>query len=39
MAIVGIVLVVVGAAAGKLLAMAGFGESKPEQSPKSTQAR
>ena len=39
MAIVGIVLVVVGAAAGKLLAMAGFGESKPERSPKSTQAR
>jgi hypothetical protein len=38
-AIVGIVLVVVGAAAGKILAMAGFGQGKPEQSPKSTQAR
>jgi len=39
MAIVGIVLVVVGAAAGKILAMAGFGQTKPEQSPTSTQAR
>ena len=28
MAIVGIVLIVVGAAAGKILAMAGFGQSK-----------
>lgn len=32
MAIVGIVLVVVGAAAGKILAMAGFGQAKPEHS-------
>jgi len=38
-AIVGIVLVVVGAAAGKILAMAGFGQTKPDRSPKSTQAR
>jgi type IV secretory pathway TrbL component len=30
LAIVGIVLVVVGAAAGKFLAMAGFGQPKPE---------
>jgi hypothetical protein len=37
-AIVGIVLVVVGAAAGKFLAMAGFGQVKPERSPRSTQA-
>jgi uncharacterized membrane protein YhhN len=29
-AIVGIVLVVVGVAAGKLLAMAGFGQTKPQ---------
>lgn len=34
LAIVGIVLVVVGAAAGKLLAMAGFGETKPERPDK-----
>jgi hypothetical protein len=33
MAIVGIVLVVLGVAAGKILAMAGFGQTKPEQSP------
>jgi protein-S-isoprenylcysteine O-methyltransferase Ste14 len=39
MAIVGIVLVVVGGAAGKILAMAGFGQAKPDQLPKSTQAR
>ena len=39
MAIVGIVLVVVGGAAGKILAMAGFGQTKPDRSPKSTQAR
>jgi hypothetical protein len=39
LAIVGIVLVVVGVAAGKILAMAGFGQTKPEQSPTSTQAR
>ena len=38
-AIVGIVLVVVGAAAGKVLAMAGFGQTKPEQPPLRTQAR
>ena len=31
LAIVGIVLVVVGGAAGKILAMAGFGQTKPEQ--------
>lgn len=31
-AIVGIVLVVVGGAAGKILAMAGFGQAKPEKS-------
>jgi xanthine/uracil permease len=31
-AIVGLVLVVIGAAAGKILAMAGFGETKPEKS-------
>jgi hypothetical protein len=39
MAIVGVVLAVAGAAAGKILAMAGFGQTKPEQSPHSTQAR
>jgi hypothetical protein len=39
MAIVGIVLIVVGGAAGKILAMAGFGQSKLEHSPKSTEAR
>jgi xanthine/uracil permease len=38
-AIVGIVLVVIGAAAGKILAMAGFGETKPEQSHETTEAR
>jgi hypothetical protein len=38
-AIVGIVLVVVGAAAGKILAMAGYGQTKPQRSSKSTQAR
>jgi hypothetical protein len=38
-AIVGIVLVVVGAAAGKILAMAGFGQTKLDRSPKSPQAR
>jgi hypothetical protein len=37
-AIAGIVLVVVGAAAGKILASAGFGQTKPEKSPGSTQA-
>ena len=30
LAIVGLVLVVVGVAAGKILAMAGFGQNKPE---------
>jgi hypothetical protein len=39
LAIVGIVLIMVGAAAGKILAAAGYGQTKPEQSPKSTQAR
>jgi MFS superfamily sulfate permease-like transporter len=34
LAIVGMVLVVVGVAAGKILAMAGFGQAKPEQSLK-----
>jgi hypothetical protein len=38
-AIVGIVLVVVGAAAGKILAMAGYGQTKPQRSSNSTQAR
>jgi MFS superfamily sulfate permease-like transporter len=33
-AIVGIVLVVIGVAAGKILAMAGLGQAKPEQSLK-----
>ena len=32
MAIVGIVLVVVGVVAGKVLAMAGFGQDKPDRS-------
>jgi hypothetical protein len=32
-AIVGTILVVVGGAAGKILAMAGFGQVKPEKSP------
>jgi hypothetical protein len=31
LAIVGIVLVVVGAAAGKILASAGFGQTRPDQ--------
>ena len=39
MAIVGIVLVVVGVAAGKILAMAGLGQTKPERSATSTEAR
>lgn len=38
-AIVGIVLVVVGGAAGKILAMAGFGKTKPDTSAGGTQAR
>jgi len=37
-AIIGIVLIVVGVAAGKLLAMAGFGQTKPGQSPQGTEA-
>ena len=36
-AIVGIVLVVVGAAAGKILASAGFGVKRPEKSPRATE--
>ena len=39
MAIVGIVLVVVGVAAGKILAMAGFGQAKPEQPGATTEVR
>ncbi len=39
LAIVGIVLVVVGAAAGKILAMAGFGQNRPEQSSATTAPR
>jgi hypothetical protein len=37
LATVGIVLVVVGAAAGKILAMAGFGVSRPQKLPNSTE--
>jgi hypothetical protein len=37
MAIVGIVLVVVGAAAGKILAMAGLGVARPQKSPTGTE--
>jgi CHASE2 domain-containing sensor protein len=32
-AVVGILLVVVGAAAGKILALAGFGQTRPQRSP------
>jgi len=39
MAIVGIVLIVVGAAAGKLLAMAGYGQPKLERPPTRADAR
>jgi len=39
MAVVGVVLVVVGMAAGKILAMAGFGQTKPDRSSTSTQVR
>ncbi|MBC7557993.1 MAG: hypothetical protein H7270_01290 [Dermatophilaceae bacterium] len=39
MAIVGITLTVVGAAAGKILAMAGFGQAKSEGSATGTRAR
>ena len=35
LAVAGIVLVVVGAAAGEILAMAGFGQTKPKRSPNS----
>jgi hypothetical protein len=38
-AIVGMALIVVGAAAGKILAMAGFGQPKLDSSPKNTEAR
>ena len=38
-AIAGIVLVVVGAAAGKVLAMAGFGQARPEHPHVSSEAR
>ena len=36
LAIVGIVLIGVGVAAGKILAMAGFGQTKPEQPSRTT---
>jgi len=39
LAIVGIVLVVVGAAAGKIMAMAGFGQTRPGQSSETTAGR
>ena len=39
LAIVGIVLVVVGVAAGKLLAMAGFGRDKPDRPNRTTAIR
>jgi hypothetical protein len=39
MAIVGIGLVVVGVAAGKILAMAGFGQTKSERPATSSEAR
>ena len=39
MAVVGIVLVVVGVAAGKVLAMAGFGQTRPEQPGTSSEIR
>ena len=39
LAVVGVVLVVVGMAAGKVLAMAGFGQRKPERSSTSTEVR
>jgi len=39
MAIVGMVLVVVGVAAGKIMAMVGLGQAKPEHSPTGTEAR
>jgi hypothetical protein len=39
MAIVGLVLVVVGVAAGKIMARVGLGQAKPEHSPTGTEAR
>ena len=36
LAIVGMVLIVIGAAAGKILASAGLGQSRPEQTPSGT---
>ena len=36
LAIVGMVLIVVGAAAGKILASAGLGQSRPDQTPRGT---
>lgn len=36
LAIVGIVLVVVGAAAGKIMAMAGFGQTRPKKANETT---
>lgn len=39
LAIVGVVLVVVGVGAGKVLAMAGFGQTKREQSSETTAIR
>ena len=39
LAIVGIVLVFVGVAAGKVLAMAGFGQTKPKRSSQTTVIR
>jgi hypothetical protein len=38
MAIVGMALVVVGVAAGKILALAGHGQTRREKSPTSTEA-
>ena len=39
LAIVGIALIVVGVAAGKVLAMAGFGQAKPKHSGSRTAVR
>ncbi len=39
LAIIGIVLVVVGAVAGKVLAMAGFGQEKPARATETTAIR
>jgi MFS superfamily sulfate permease-like transporter len=38
MAIVGVALVVVGVAAGKILALAGYGQTRREKSPTGTEA-